>query len=349
MYVFMNEAISHNVPVTITIIIEIVELAKFVINRNEVMSVNAYTQQTFWNALYDASESEILDECNRKSIRMVATDFVLAQGFTWLHLCIPLIEYSGYDDSTRELPFRMHFNWPLAETPYYEIAYVVELFSAMGVTTCAVIFAGYLGTMNFYTAGQFKILQRQLENSIKDMDKMRVEDLMNQVKFNAICGNIKNCIKQHQLLILYIDRIENLFNVIMLIQTLGSVALLCFSGFQILLDDQSSILRTTMSVVLLIVSIVQLFLFAWPCHEIITESQEVSEAAYRALWFCLPYNSEGRACRQLLLIVITRARRPCVLTVGKFAPMSLQTFASVFNTAISYFTVLRQMNESTEQ
>ncbi|KAK0157436.1 hypothetical protein PV328_011180 [Microctonus aethiopoides] len=216
--------------------------------------------------------------------------------------------------------------------------------ATLGVGICAATIAGFLGITNFYAAGQFKILQRQLERSIHDAETTKVDKSI--VEVTALnCKHIRDCIKRHQILILYMNRVENLFNVIMLTQTLGSVLLLSFCGFQLLLGEDTSILRMLLSFQFLIASMVQLSLFAWPCHEVMTESQEIAEAAYRASWFCLPDSKVGRKCRQYLLIIIARARKPCILTVGKFTPMTLQTLTSVFNKAISYFTILRQMNE----
>nr|AQN78438.1 olfactory receptor 36 [Meteorus pulchricornis] len=216
----------------------------------------------------------------------------------------------------------------------------------MVVSLCTTTFATYVGTTNFYTAGQFKILQRKLECAFYVMASDEDEGPIITMSIDPKFSNVRDCVKQHQRLILHMERIENLFSMILFVQTFGSVINLCFSGFQIVLgDSETTLLRLFFSVDFIIASSVNLFLYAWPCQEIIEESQEIATGAYGALWYCLPYTEEGRLCRQSMMIVIMRARKPCVLTVGKFTPMSLQTFGSVFNSALSYFTVLRQMNE----
>lgn len=48
-------------------------------------------------------------------------------------------------------------------------------------------------------------------------------------------NELKSCIKQHQLLINYMDQIETLYCYIMMGQGLGAVLQICFSGFQIIL------------------------------------------------------------------------------------------------------------------
>ncbi|KAK0073662.1 hypothetical protein PV325_009433, partial [Microctonus aethiopoides] len=226
--------------------------------------------------------------------------------------------------------------------------------AAMGVGVCTTSFSGFLCTTNMYAAGQFRILQRRLQlscanNNWKGVNSDDDDDSYTKLTIASTYAVLRDCVKQHQALILYMERVENLFSTIMLAQTLGSVLEICFSGFQILLGVETSILRTTLSAQFLVAAMVQLLLFSYSSHEIIIESQEIAEAAYRATWYGLPCTNEGRTYRQCLLIIIARARKPCILTVGKFTPMSLDTFTSVFNTSISYFTILRQMNEGSEE
>nr|AQN78437.1 olfactory receptor 35 [Meteorus pulchricornis] len=203
------------------------------------------------------------------------------------------------------------------------------------------------------------VISKDYTDLIKDVDENQKSDYTqfslynvksvgadeSNEKKNAPYILLRECIQQHQLLIHYMEKVENLFSGIMLAQTLGAVLELCFAGFQILLGVGTSKLRTALSIQFLLGSTVLLLFFSWSSHEIIIQSQEIAEAAYRASWYGLGFTDEGRAFRQSLLIIIARARKPCILTVGKFAPMSLNTFTSVFNTSLSYFTILRQVNE----
>ncbi|CAD6233565.1 GSCOCT00012280001.3-RA-CDS, partial [Cotesia congregata] len=343
-------AISYTAPCTITVIIELFKLTKFVINRSEVLAFNDYTYRTFWSITYNDSERRILDSCNNKSIKIIVVYIIILQLIAWEYLSIPIIESYGKNTSERSLPFNLWFTFfPFKETPYYEICFTLQSAATLSVCVCATTFATFLFTINLYVTGQFKILQRRLETACQTKNIEKIESIK-QINFivEESYTNLQKCIELHQLLILYIERIEKLYCQIMLVQTLGSVLQICFSGFQILLGVDNSILRTMLSIVFLSGSISQLLLYSWSCHEIIVESLEVAEAAYRAYWYNLSWSKYGKSYRQALLIIIARSRRPCVLTVGKFVPVSLETFTSVFNTSLSYFTILRQMNEEIE-
>lgn len=103
----------------------------------------------------------------------------------------------------------------------------------IGTGICTTTFAGFLGITNLYLVGQFKILQRHFECSIYEMNTVDKNDSTSTATLNYM--NIRDCIKKHQLLLQYLERVENLFSMIILIQTIGSVFLLSFCGFQLIL------------------------------------------------------------------------------------------------------------------
>lgn len=75
--------------------------------------------------------------------------------------------------------------------------------------------------------------------------------------------------------------------------------------------------------------LIQLLIYTWTCNDIIVQSTAISDAAYNSKWYLLPDNGPGKAVRKGLLLIMIRARRPCVLTAGSFAVMSLDTFTGV--------------------
>jgi len=75
--------------------------------------------------------------------------------------------------------------------------------------------------------------------------------------------------------------------------------------------------------------LIQLLIYTWTCNDIIVQSTAISDAAYNSKWYLLPNNGPGNAVRKGLIIIMIRARRPCTLTAGSFAVMSLDTFTGV--------------------
>nr|AQN78432.1 olfactory receptor 30 [Meteorus pulchricornis] len=121
------QTLSYNIPNTFTAGNELIKLLKFVVNRDEVMNFNAYTEKTFWKAKYDEKEYKILNECNRKSMEMVITHFFFAQSVVVLFVSVPIAETSGMNVTERMLPINLYFNFPYTESPYYEITFILEV------------------------------------------------------------------------------------------------------------------------------------------------------------------------------------------------------------------------------
>lgn len=113
------------------------------------------------------------------------------------------------------------------------LLHLYQFAAVIGTGICTTTFAGFLGITNLYLVGQFKILQRHFECSIYEMNTVDKNDSTSTATLNYM--NIRDCIKKHQLLLQYLERVENLFSMIILIQTIGSVFLLSFCGFQLIL------------------------------------------------------------------------------------------------------------------
>lgn len=136
----------------------------------------------------------------------------------------------------------MNINYKIDNfSPYFHL-FIYQSAAAMGVGVCTTSFSGFLCTTNMYAAGQFRILQRRLQlscanNNLKGVNSDDDDDdsFTKLTIASSTYAVLRDCVKQHQALILYMERVENLFSTIMLAQTLGSVLEICFSGFQILL------------------------------------------------------------------------------------------------------------------
>lgn len=93
-----------------------------------------------------------------------------------------------------------------------------------------------------HAAGQFKLLQRNLRLACTTK-KIKDVNIIDENMMNASFNKLRDCIKQHQLLIRYMERIENLYSMIMLAMVFGAVLQIGFAGFQILLVTIISIFQ----------------------------------------------------------------------------------------------------------
>ncbi|KAK1137078.1 hypothetical protein K0M31_001605 [Melipona bicolor] len=164
--------------------------------------------------------------------------------------------------------------------------------------------------------------------------------------FTDECYTIfKKYIRQHQALIAYCEKLEEVFNWIILEQVLMFSLLICLDGYQVLLSDAPIRIRLIFSFHIG-GCLCQLLMFTYSCDCIIHESMGVSIAAYRAPWPLLSMTTSGRMMQKDLTLVIMRSSVPCCLTGKGFFIVSLETYTNVISTAASYFALLKQRDVS---
>lgn len=94
--------------------------------------------------------------------------------------------------------------------------------------------------MNLHVAGQFRVLQYRIANMPDLMDKVKQsEDKILNTGSSCLaneCYSIfKKYIRQHQALIAYCGKLEEVFSLIILEQVLMFSLLICLDGYQVLM------------------------------------------------------------------------------------------------------------------
>ncbi|XP_076678237.1 odorant receptor 82a-like [Andrena cerasifolii] len=156
-----------------------------------------------------------------------------------------------------------------------------------------------------------------------------------------ISREFRKCIQQHQTLISFCKKLEEVFRTVVLAQVITFSLLICFVGYQVVQEDLSIARRFTF-INLLLSNMCHLFMFTYSCDCLIQESTNIAVAVYTGPWTDLPMNKYGKMLRMDLQLAIMRSRQPCCLTANGFFPVSLETYTSILSTAMSYFTLLRQ-------
>ncbi|PBC27156.1 Putative odorant receptor [Apis cerana cerana] len=191
-------------------------------------------------------------------------------------------------------------------------------------------------------------------------EKLIVDSCYFATKYYAI---FKKCIRQHQALIAYCRKLEEVFNLIVLEQVLMFSMLICLDGYLVLMANTSTTTRLIFGLHIT-VCLCQLLMFTYSCDCIIRESLSVATAANRGPWPMIPMTTSGRMMKKDLILVIMRSGIPCCLTGKGFFVVSLETYTSereeillikvervshllqVLSTAASYFTLLKQHSEA---
>ncbi|XP_076390641.1 odorant receptor 22c-like [Megachile rotundata] len=237
----------------------------------------------------------------------------------------------GQDNNTanRHLPFEVWYGTDVTDSPAFEIAFACQVVASaiccVGITgldtTCAISI--------IHICGQFRLMCMWISNiGIKNCNSP-----------GSVTADLVKCIRHHQRLISAVKDVNNLLSPIIFVQVLTSAIVVCLCGFAVFRgagDDVFKFIAYAMSMM------IQLILWCWPGEILIQASLEVGYAVY----LNVPWYKMAPACRRMLLLVILRSQNVCSLSALTFKSVSIRTLTTIFNTAASYFTLLRQMEES---
>ncbi|XP_076677887.1 odorant receptor 13a-like [Andrena cerasifolii] len=316
------------------------------IHKVEFIELILYMQEDFWNASYNFREKEILDDVRK--ICIVFTFFVTLAGHCSIagYLITPVIANAGKNESARILPFNMWLNLPLSISPYYEMTFVVQAVTLYQVGLCYFCLDNILCILCVHVSGQFRILQYRLTKLCAQQEEMKDQNANTDVAYytSTSYAKLKVYIRQHQKLIAYCAKLENVFTMIALAQVLIFSIIICLFGYQIFMAN-SSFMRRCIFITTICGSVFMLLMFTYSCNGLTEQSDNVGIAAYSASWTFLPMNKFGRMFRSDLMLVILRSRKVCCVTANGFFPVSLETYTKILSTALSYYTLLRQNME----
>lgn len=114
----------------------------------------------------------------------------------------------------------------------------MQILCVYHVGVCYICFDNLLCIVNLHVASQFRILQHRLR-SINNATKNQIEEYESDARLsyysNMCCTKLRNCVQQHQMLIEYCKKLENIFTLIVLAQVMFLAMVICLVGFQLLL------------------------------------------------------------------------------------------------------------------
>nr|XP_031844818.1 uncharacterized protein LOC116432310 [Nomia melanderi] len=311
-----------------------VKTVTFAIKKQKFLNLIQFMRKYFWHTNYTPYEQAIFNRWKRICLCFIACFVFFTDSADLSLIVVPIIDNIGKNESERVLPFNA---WPNLPSPYFEIAFMLQVLLMFNLNACYVSFENFFCIINLHMAAQFRILQNRLQNINSLQINKKPDTYTAQNFYNAM----KNCIQQHQLLVIYSGESEEIFSVFILWQILTFSVLIGMCGFQLLEVEDTSVSRTTL-VAELVGVLIQLFMFTYSCDSLIQESTAVSEAIYTVAWAELPMDKFGKRFRKDLQFMVMRSRRPCFLTAGKFFMVSMKTYINILSSAMSYFSLIRQ-------
>nr|QNL15053.1 olfactory receptor 109 [Aulacocentrum confusum] len=180
---------------------------------------------------------------------------------------------------------------------------------------------------------RFQILKRDINNKENSYLKGNIVD------DDKIYIYLKNCIIMHtnilkSVMIFQFTQMIGVSFSLSFLAILG-VNLIGISGtaFQVL-SNSNDLMEKIRFTVNNLCQIMHLYLLCWYSQKLINSSEQVNKSIGK--WYEIPVRSQ-----RLIMFMMMRSHRPCAISAGGFAVMSIETFSSGMKTAMSYVTVLR--------
>ncbi|VEN35800.1 unnamed protein product [Callosobruchus maculatus] len=215
------------------------------------------------------------------------------------------------------------------------------------------IFAGYIATHDTTLYSFVSCIKAKLEilseatRTIRDRTKVRMGlprdlELMRDADIPDFEMEMYFEIRRsNQILAILIsasEGVEEIFNITLLARTLSSLlviaSILFVSSTMTFEDPEMFHLVEYCSG-----AFFQLFMICYFAIFVTDASQ-----AYRGCLYELDWFSSSRRFKQCMLIMMQRMERPLNITIGKFSPITLQTFVAVTRVSFSYATVLKAVD-----
>ncbi|XP_049835055.1 odorant receptor Or2-like [Schistocerca gregaria] len=195
---------------------------------------------------------------------------------------------------------------------------------------------------------QLRILSRNLVNVAKGDEEIKEKKFIENSFLtetwshtSQLQDRIRQNIRHHQTIIRNAKLLEKCLAATLLAQSVSIGVAVCIQLYQIAMRAQQLVDAGKFGCYLFIM-LAQLFVFCWFGDDLITESQEVSVAAYHSVT-----SLEGCpiSTKRSLLLLMLRAQRPLHVTAAGFFPLSRESFVAILNMSYSFCAILRNFKE----
>ncbi|XP_032687819.1 uncharacterized protein LOC116851987 [Odontomachus brunneus] len=205
--------------------------------------------------------------------------------------------------------------------------------SSLGVIATGTMFLTYL----LHVCGMFKIAYRIIVSiQVNVQYNINVEDVIMIYKKIVYAINIHR--KAMMICTLMMKEFEGIYCIIIVILVCG-MSLNLYRIFQIISfeNDRAKIFIHFGYVISILI---YLFLGNYTAQQITDHNNDVYAAIYNTRWYVAPLHIQ-----KLVLLLLQRGNKPFYLTIGKVFVASLEGFATLTSSSMSYFTVMYSVQQ----
>ncbi|XP_011298810.1 odorant receptor 9a-like isoform X2 [Fopius arisanus] len=196
-------------------------------------------------------------------------------------------------------------------------SYVVTLLEA----TVVVAFDSLYFHLAEHACSLFSIACKRMDRLAHDIEFQKSSDQSISAKRDDVGDAVVLCIMQHMKALKFADLLGTVYTKALFFILGINMLAMSITGFQTVmkLDEPSESVRLGCFT---IAQLIHLYFLSWPGQRLMDHSQEIHSAAYQGSWYNMPVH-----LRKLLMPIMMRGSKPCVVSAGGFYVMSLQSFS----------------------
>ncbi|XP_032669879.1 odorant receptor 22c-like [Odontomachus brunneus] len=261
----------------------------------------------------------------------IMMSFYMIVGTTYLvgEFAINIMHSAESDnDTSRPFPMKLLYSSEAEQSPIYELLVVILFAHALLNTYSIVIVDALISTLVLHASGQIDIIHHEF--------KIISDKIAYYQSSECTIGML---VEKHNKVIAFSENMDKLFSFMALMQVFWNTLVICSLGLLVIssLQDNTGIglVKTALSCS---AAMIESFIFCFAGEYLCLKSRSLADAAYESLWYNMSSN-EGKK----ILLIIMRSQKLLSITAGGMANLSLELFAKILKTSMSYMSVLYAM------
>uniref|UniRef100_A0A6P7GAE8 Odorant receptor Or1-like n=1 Tax=Diabrotica virgifera virgifera TaxID=50390 RepID=A0A6P7GAE8_DIAVI len=239
------------------------------------------------------------------------------------------------------LPLVAYIPYNIDKSPNFELTYVGELIGIAVSAFCCLSTDTLITGLYMVLCAQCMLLCDSLIN-IEEYSKIdsRHTDQIENALNTAMIKNLRKCVKQHICILKFAEKTESIFTVATFGQFIVSVLILCTTLFKLSTVTELN-LEFLSTVLYQLFILVEVFVLCYFGNEATVKYHKLTNSAYHCNWL-----AANKSFKKQLIFFMTVSQKELKVLAGGYITLSLETFAYILKSSVSYYTVLNQMNSN---
>ncbi|KAF3054417.1 Odorant receptor 066 [Nylanderia fulva] len=237
------------------------------------------------------------------------------------------------NSSTKPLILTMDLPFDLNQTLIYWLIIIIQFFHLMLSANVHGMLNTLLINLILHAGGQIDILCKWLTEMFPTEEKLSEKRSLNPLM-------IQKVIKKHQQVIIFSEKIEEMYTNIALVLFVSDTLIICCLGYTLVMSvGTPDGIKIIMRIILFyVVSNMEAFTFCFAGEYLTNKTSSIGDAVYNSCW----YEANSKDSR-FIVFMIMRSQKQLTITIGKVLDLSMERFCSIIKASASYISVLTAM------